>query len=158
SYLHGIAAVSSTDVWAVGARLSGNPSATLIEHWDGAQWSVVSSPSAGALFAVSVLSESSIWAVGVNAADQTLTEHWNGRQWSIMPSPNPGKFGNSLNAVTAISPTDVWAVGVADPTRFGYQSLALHWNGTQWSVVKTPFVSRFPYELRAVSAAAANDV
>src|ERR1700693_3055889 len=36
--------VSSTDIWAVGNSLSGDVRSTLVEHWDGARWSVVPSP------------------------------------------------------------------------------------------------------------------
>src|SRR5689334_20493178 len=40
--LNGVAAVSSTDVWAVGDYYNGNSALlTLVEHWDGASWSVV---------------------------------------------------------------------------------------------------------------------
>jgi hypothetical protein len=45
-WLFGVAAAAANDVWAVGAH--GNPSngayLTLVEHWDGQQWSIVSSP------------------------------------------------------------------------------------------------------------------
>src|SRR6266568_1814569 len=44
--LFGVAAVSTTDVWAVGsfAPQGFSPSQTLIEHWNGTTWSVVTSP------------------------------------------------------------------------------------------------------------------
>jgi hypothetical protein len=38
-------------------------------------------------------------------------EAWDGRQWSRLPAPSPGVLGNSLRGVTAVSATDVWAVG-----------------------------------------------
>jgi hypothetical protein len=79
-------------------------------------------------------------------------------QLNIIPSPNPGAFGNSLASVVTLSPTDIWAVGDYAATRFGDQSLVEHWNGKQWSVVKSPVLGRFPYNLRAVSAVAANDI
>jgi hypothetical protein len=46
-----------------------------------------------------------------------------------------------LNAVSADSATDAWAVGTADtgPAGVGVsQSLALHWKGTSWAKVKSP--------------------
>lgn len=52
--------------------------------------------------------------------------------WSVVPSPNPGA-GNTLSAVEALSPTDVWAVGSSDTG-----SLAVHWDGTMWRHVPTP--------------------
>jgi hypothetical protein len=38
--MHGAAAVTSNDVWAVGWDLS----KSIIEHWNGRRWSVVPSP------------------------------------------------------------------------------------------------------------------
>src|SRR5207302_1833156 len=49
--LKGVAVVSANDVWAVGEYSSApccmGPNQTLVEHWDGAQWRVVSTPSPG---------------------------------------------------------------------------------------------------------------
>src|SRR5437870_2569475 len=54
SYFYGVAATSPNDVWAVGYHsdsIYGGCDTlecyTLIEHWDGMQWSVVPSPSVG---------------------------------------------------------------------------------------------------------------
>jgi hypothetical protein len=51
----GVSAVASTDVWAVGAKdiSSTGTAQPLIEHWDGASWSLVPNPStAGNLQAI----------------------------------------------------------------------------------------------------------
>ena len=67
--LFGVAAVSTTDVWAVGEFVA--PSGVeqaLIEQWNGTSWSVVSSPSAGGsnvLSGVAIISANDIWAVGM---------------------------------------------------------------------------------------------
>src|SRR5215469_9623700 len=46
SILRGVAALSAQDVWAVGERDTRDAfPKELIEHWDGAAWSVVASPS-----------------------------------------------------------------------------------------------------------------
>src|SRR5439155_753020 len=42
--LKGVAAVSASDVWAVGNYNSGTAYQTLVEHWNGSNWSVVPSP------------------------------------------------------------------------------------------------------------------
>lgn len=67
---------------------------TLIEHWNGAAWKHVASPSPGStwntLFGVAADSASDAWAVGWycastcasgSAADDTLITHWNGTAW-----------------------------------------------------------------------------
>ncbi len=42
--LWGVAEVSLADVWAVGSAISDeDPGSTLIEHWDGSDWSIVAS-------------------------------------------------------------------------------------------------------------------
>ncbi len=45
TYLFAITATSSTNVWAVGAYVSGFTVFTMIEHWDGIAWSQIASPS-----------------------------------------------------------------------------------------------------------------
>ena len=39
----------------------------------------------------------------------TLIEHFDWNAWSLVPHPEPA--GSGLDAITAISPTNVWAVG-----------------------------------------------
>src|ERR1700674_3284812 len=46
NHLKAIAAITANDIWAVGYSTadSSSPSQALIEHWDGTQWSIISSP------------------------------------------------------------------------------------------------------------------
>jgi hypothetical protein len=118
--LFGVAAFSTSDVWAVGDSGSG----TLIEQWNGSSWSAVSSPSpstlANLLFGVAIVSATDIWAVGesqnaTSGISQTLIEQWNGSSWSVVASPNPGSGsspGDSLRGA-AVDPSSgqAWAVG-----------------------------------------------
>src|SRR2546428_12108368 len=69
NFLYSVAAISSSNVWAVGEYGNGNGSSTLIEHWDGKQWSVVASPnvsgtSENVLAGVTAIAANNIWAVG----------------------------------------------------------------------------------------------
>lgn len=81
-----------------------------------------------------------------------VVEHWNGTAWR----KTPARGGSELRAVTAISPTDVWAVGSNVRTT---HPLAEHYNGTSWSAVVLPARSRGSQpELDAVSADSAKDV
>src|SRR2546423_8736565 len=69
SGLSSVAAVSANDIWAVGNSGSQRGSGqTLIEHWNGTQWSLVQSPSTGSLYntltGVAVVSTNDVWAVG----------------------------------------------------------------------------------------------
>ena len=125
--LHGVAASSANDVWAVGTAYGPTPSSPdkpIIEHWNGSQWSIVtlSLPGVGAdLNSIVVVSESSIWAVGNYESEPgepgptfTLIEHWNGSTWSVVQSPSPGSYGNDLAAAVHVPATSsIWAVGSA---------------------------------------------
>ena len=142
--LYGVRAVSSSNVWAVGAFDNGGGSGqrTLIEHWDGTAWTVVAGPNPGAnnsLVAVRPVSANNAWAVGTSSSGatiKTLIAHWNGHTWTQMASPSPGQK-NELNAVAATSASDAWAAGaVVKGTKT--QTLMLHWNGHTWATVTTP--------------------
>jgi hypothetical protein len=110
-------AISGSDVWAVGNHNNGTVYQSLVEHWDGTAWSVVTSPDVGTfdiLYGVVAVSSSNIWAVGEylnGTIVQTLVEHWNGISWSVVSSPNVGTHDNDLTGVAAISTNDVWTVG-----------------------------------------------
>ena len=145
--LEGVAAVSSSNIWAVGSRASG---AALIEHWNGHAWKVVRSPNLGRSFSnltgVAAASSSSAWAVGIRegrTVTQALIEHWNGRVWKVVPSPNPGGPGwdSHLSEVAAASPKNVWVVGGYSNATTGVDSeltLIEHWNGRAWTQVPSP--------------------
>src|SRR5207249_2791426 len=87
--LMAVSTVSTNDVWAVGSyRNSGGPDQTLVEHWNGTQWTVVpspnSEPSYNYLFGVAVVAANDVWAVGTynGYGGRTLILHWDGAQWS----------------------------------------------------------------------------
>ena len=99
SFLQGVAAVSHKDVWAIGSTNppGGGTLQTLIEHWNGSSWQIVSSPNFpgySELESVAAVPyDEDVWTVG-RALNQissfvTLTEAWDGARWSIVPSPNP---------------------------------------------------------------------
>src|SRR6266568_2507641 len=129
------------------------------------QWSVVPSPNGSStsnLSAVAAVSANDVWAVGSSgnqrSGAQTLIEHWNGSSWSVVTSPNPGSIYNTLYGVTVISAANVWAVGYYVNTTGVTQTLIEHWNGTSWSVVKSPSPATGNNELFSVSAASASSI
>src|SRR4051812_11328795 len=54
--------------------------------------------------------------------------------WNVVSSPNPSTGDNALQALAAISASDVWASGY-DSGPFGDTALIEHWDGNAWSVV-----------------------
>ncbi len=163
--LAGVSAVSADDVWAVGLRVTRGGVATLVEHWNGRTWSIVATPNPtgawySSLSGVDAVSANNVWAVGTfigeTGGERTLIEHWNGTSWHRVPSPNPSATNNTLTGVSAISATDVWAVGYDDPPgRSEVHTLSVHWNGGSWSAVRTPIrpgVDRGFFGVNATSA------
>ena len=82
--LFGVAAVSTSDVWAIGQANTpdGLHLVNLIEYWNGKQWSIVFSPNPSAegdnLIGVTVSGPTSLWAVGgfeSRTGHRTLTLH-----------------------------------------------------------------------------------
>ncbi len=163
-YLYDISAINVNDIWTVGATQSAIRS-TFIKHWNGSNWSVVSSPiqtSYDTLYGVKALGSDNVWAVGEsNLSDiyhyNTLIEHWNGVHWEIVTSPNENGY-NDLQSIDGVSSTDLWAVGSVGVNMGATQSLILHWNGISWSTL--PSVPQFPETtvLNDVWANTADDV
>ncbi|MGA2735850.1 MAG: hypothetical protein ABSG65_00185 [Bryobacteraceae bacterium] len=149
--LTAMTAVSANDIWAVGSLLTdgGNLLNFLFEHWDGTSWAATSILTDDAfLLAVSADSANDVWAVGFqgpeNDTSQTLVMHFDGTKWNKVASPSVGMGASQLNAVLALAPNDVWAVGfstpVAPPKEAATLTLTEHWDGTSWTVVKSPNV------------------
>ena len=146
--LQSVSATSANDVWAVGFYLGENSYQPLIEHWNGDWWSIVPNSHIGTeyniLRGVTAISANDAWAVGVYDFYRfPLTLHWDGVQWSIVPNPIPaGANTAGLNGVTAISSNDVWAVGSADRGAPDIPTLTEHWDGSQWTIIPSPSVTR----------------
>lgn len=166
--LAGISAVAPDDIWAVGDYTSSGNHA-LVEHWNGSQWSIVSTPAIETeqwLSKVVAVSTNDVWAVGAfgstldgSHTSHALVEHWDGRSWQVIASPNPGA-SSELLTIAATSPTDVWAVGdfTSDGAHHG-SALVEHWNGKQWAIVDISNVAtRINGTLSAVVALAPDDI
>jgi hypothetical protein len=141
--LNGVVDLSSTDAWAVGN------SSGLVEHWNGTSWSLVIlpdpsfTPAAGK--AIAAVSANNVWILGstVNSATGVATPetlHFNGTSWTAVPLQQPNATNFGLSSLSAISATDIWAVGQVRPssTTANGSTLIEHYNGTAWSIVPTP--------------------
>jgi hypothetical protein len=148
SGLVAVAALSATDVWAVGIRSSRDLVLTLVEHWDGFKWSAVKSPNVAddntnELLSVAAISTDDVWAAGfaepdVGSVSSTLIERWDGTRWKTFPSPNATGLSNVLEALSAASSTDAWAVGTHEDYFGDNLSLTEHWDGSRWAIVSSP--------------------
>jgi hypothetical protein len=86
-----VVALSPSNVWAVGMV---RPSAAfewlpLVEHWDGTNWSVVSSPDPNRNIGYNLQGIAAISANDIRATCSTGIEHWDGTSWSLV-SATPG--------------------------------------------------------------------
>jgi hypothetical protein len=155
--LDGVEVVSRDDAWAVGTSGLGIGSAYILMHWNGHSWSLVNGPpvSGSWLTSIKAFASDDVWAVGTKDYDGTrsftFTLHWDGSAWSEIPSPNVQML-NSLDGVDGTAPNDVWAVGTSTSSpNFIIHTMAMHWNGTAWSLVPTP-VTQFSEWFSAVKA------
>ncbi len=145
--LNGVYCTSSSDCWSVGNvgkflrwngsswSLLGGANATML-RWNGVATPVVWSDVSASLLpagvngvnAVSMLSYADGWAVGNVAAGNATVIRWDGALWTSVP-PVPA-VNQNLEAVSAVSADDAWAVGM--------NGTILRWNGTNWSAAASP--------------------
>jgi len=184
--LQEVAVLGPNDGWTVGSQYVLNgvdyETQTLAYHWDGTGWTVVPSPSPtpypGGGWAdfesVEALAPDDVWAAGgqrIQAPDgyvgtHIMVQHWNGSQWSLLPAPvTIGGSGNFVDDIEAIAADDIWFVGdwlELPPTSAAEKrALAMHWNGSSFTIHPTPFFNNAPvggHGLTAVSAVSSNDV
>ena len=64
---------------------------------------------------------------------RALTVHWNGHRWTIVPAANPGAADDMLYSATAVTTSDVWAVGTYGDADGFFHPLIEHWNGHHWT-------------------------
>ena len=137
-----MAAISPSDIWAVGSYTGTGRYLTLTQHWDGTQWSIVPSPNPGTynnhLSGITAIASNDVWAVGdynndpAHPTHHLVTRHWDGTEWNVVPNPDPGgNYDNYLTGVDALASDDVWAVGFY--RAYSPKSLVTHWNGSAWS-------------------------
>ena len=121
SYNSSLVALASNNVWAAGYYVNNSGVyRTMVEHWDGATWTIVASPNAGegdsALNEIAGTQPNDLWAVGygeimIFGPSATLVLHFDGTSWNVVPSPKPGGLTSSLSSVAALTDGKIWAAG-----------------------------------------------
>jgi hypothetical protein len=99
--LLGVSCTASTACTAVGGDFpSTGGQETLVERWNGVEWTIQASPNpsgsaASVLHGISCTAATACTAVGdwvSSGVNVTLAERWDGTSWSIMTTPNPSGF------------------------------------------------------------------
>jgi hypothetical protein len=123
--LSGLAAISSSDIWAVGTS-GGSPIKPLIAHWDGSAWSYVPNPPVPSDYAflkgVTALASNDVWAAGyftdASGTDQNLVEYWDGNAWTQGTVSQMPAAHNELWGVAPDRAGGLWSVGSFLPADF----------------------------------------
>jgi hypothetical protein len=143
SGLSGVACPGVNSCTAVGTALARNAPGDIphVEHWNGAEWSVVSAqrrpgPHRAVLSAVSCVATGQCRAVGQSASG-ALIERWSGRNWAIMqPAAAPDRYV-SLVGISCVTASACFAVGGAVGARDGIP-VAERWDGRRWARTSVP--------------------
>ena len=153
TYLDGVSCtgpITAIRCFAVGSYITSQGAVrTLIEHWNGAQWTIIASPNragaiSNALVGVTCPSPTSCFAVGNSQATPTspavtLIERWNGLGWAIVASPNaPTSTDSFLHAVSCVGPNRCFAVGSYKSGGTAGSTLIERWTGTAWVLTPSP--------------------
>ena len=139
------------DAWAVGGTATGE---TVALHWDGSSWHEITSPDPNFYTsAVTALSPTDVW-IGEEAI-RRLIEHWDGSHLTVVPCPPTDQYSELVD-LSAVSSTDIWAVGERDDTEHQH-ALTMHWEGVSWSQVKGPAAGHHKTWLEGVAAVAGDD-
>ena len=170
AHFFSVSARSNHDVWAVGVYLEyvfdQTRQVPLIMHWDGSTWTRMPAPypsrQEAGLDGVAVIpGTDDVVAVGSRRVPyevpHTYVVRFDGTEWTRDKAPSPGLFHDTLHDVTALSSSDMWAVGSSDGIVAPFfdradRPLALHWNGTRWKEHYVPPVAATDTDLRGVDA------
>jgi len=139
-YLTRISMLSATDGWAVG--WDGSTLDGLILHYDGHSWKQVQGPiNSYGFSSLQMLSDTDGWAT------DGWVVHYDGHRWTPQPIPasmEPDKNPVLLQSVSMTSPTEGWAVGIAQkpfgtphPPNETDAGVILHYLNGQWSLYRT---------------------
>lgn len=131
--------------WAVGDDGHGHPLALRCSVIACAPVSLPQAGTVGRLRGITSFGENDVWAVG-ESDNRTLVVHWDGADWAVVPSPSPDQYVDVLHAVGGVASNDLWAVGRMGRNKAdtgippGTRTLAMHWDGQDWTAVSTPNV------------------
>jgi hypothetical protein len=145
-----ISGTSPTDIWVTG-QITVQPNQDInyfFEHWNGKSWGNLSYLSGSVAYFYSATQDApnDAWVVGVQwvgYSELPLIIHYSGgNSWVVADLPLPqGIAYGIIYGVTALSPKDVWAVGVQNsgtPDNATNTTLVYHFDGNAWSIVPSP--------------------
>jgi hypothetical protein len=149
--LRAVTCTSASSCLAAGFyQTSAGVNQVLVERWNGRSWAVQPVPSRpGTINGIACLSASNCFAAGEDGVTGlVLVEHWDGTKWTVQGTPKLPSIGGGPAAqarlagvscrggicLAAGSFTGQFETPEHTPTR----TLGELWNGTKWTLVKTP--------------------
>jgi hypothetical protein len=144
---------SPTDGWlGVADTAGGSPALRLHDgRWTPVPTAPAPSPDASSTIAMNAatsISPTDAWAAGSVGSSQArqgafgtaMIEHWDGTQWTVAATPSPPDPDSRLLALTAVSPSDIWAVGWQSSSNSYTDTIPLveHFDGTAWHLLTAP--------------------
>jgi len=161
--LYAASCPSASSCTAVGESFASSDGhgSPLAERWNGATWTVQSTPRPVAadqsgLYGVSCSSATACTAVGfgntsTGGVTLPLAERWDGRSWTIQATLTPpGSTSSTLLGVSCSAATACTAVGSSDGST-STAPLVEAWNGAAWTIQPTPSASATNSVLSSVS-------
>jgi hypothetical protein len=104
------------------------------------------------LYDVTGTSSTDVWTT----PGDLLIRHWDGVVWDETQPPSDLADVQG-NAIDAIAPDSLWAVGAYQVEAYDYAPVTFHWDGTQWAQF-VPSADREAVRLTDVSGASEDDV
>ncbi len=142
-----LGASSAKNAWLIDPPAT-NSTFTRVLRWNGTKWVLWAIPVWALVWNESDIyritpvffSSSNVWLFSLGPGRHPsptepgpYVSHYNGRKWSMVPLPG------IPNQVSAVSPNDIWAFGVAGHVTSKNSAYALmHWNGHRWLTVQVP--------------------
>ncbi|MGA7732632.1 MAG: S-layer homology domain-containing protein [Chloroflexia bacterium] len=141
SEMHDVVALSSSDVWLAGKYSPGSGTRAAFSRYTDP---CIPQPSTAT-------------PTNTPTATNTPTPVVMPYCWASVAPPDPGYDNVILHDVDAINGNDIWAVGTYSSGPPHSITVALHWDGSQWSVVPMPTLA-FEYSIYALDARAPDDI
>jgi hypothetical protein len=127
------------DVWVSALRGSGR---SVLEHWDGASWTVSQLPGSPAFHTNDMAGSSpdDVWVAGVYGARRRASPgflHWDGVAWRTAEPP-PGPAAGQVWVVrVAATYGGLWAFGAWGRSSYSRRVVAF-WDGSTWTAIPPP--------------------
>lgn len=160
-------------LWAAGTQRIRNTDGflgqqTLVLRRNGGAWDVVPSPltpaggSGADVRDIAVVAPDDVWFVGdwvdaTGSGQPGLAMRWDGSRFELHNIDPVGGAGTGIEAVSALSSNDIWAVGGGGDGDWSDLSHIFHWDGSAWTHRPGPEPG-WHHRLYDVVAVASDDV